>query len=573
MEQTDVIVIGAGWSGLLACKFCLEENLTVRVLEKRDCFGGVWNYTPDSDISTVMTTTCTTSSSTWTEMSDFPMPEAIGEFPYHTDILAYLRSYVQHFELAPHVTFNAAVSQALQTKDENTGETGWIISTEAGASYAAKYLIVCSGLNQKPNDGLRKTTFATFPLLHHSGEIKSRLPEHKDKTILIVGGGETASDIALELIKDGYAQRIYWSIAGGQHFFRKQGKWFRNQGNFHLRFPNLYQRLSVKAWDSAPSARGVRLVTDYHKSKPGMRWACKMTTNYSLVSYDGHSIPEWKTNTPFFHRVINKSAEILDYVDYDRVVPKPGITHCSAQTAFFADGTSAEIDAVILCTGYQAEFPFLPPHLRQPASDTRYKFVWDVQNATIAFVGFARPIIGSIPVLAEAQARWVARVFSGRVKLASATQRAKMTADDRAWWGDYFKDTTQRIRGLVEAFKYIDEIAVLSDSKPNYWGLLRRNPIKWFWAITSPFNACHLLLNDPTKDEQNLRTLRRHRVKSMIVPVIDILVIVIARLLLVDQLLDWLAIRKYRRDIALRQTKEPKPSMVSTSDTKDPIAL
>jgi monoamine oxidase len=52
----DVIVIGGGWSGLLAAKYCLVEGLKTVVLESRDTIGGVWAYTDDQRIGGVMKT-------------------------------------------------------------------------------------------------------------------------------------------------------------------------------------------------------------------------------------------------------------------------------------------------------------------------------------------------------------------------------------------------------------------------------------------------------------------------------------------------------------------------------------
>ncbi len=43
----DVVIIGAGWSGLLACKYCLAEGLKTVVLEGRDRIGGVWAFADD----------------------------------------------------------------------------------------------------------------------------------------------------------------------------------------------------------------------------------------------------------------------------------------------------------------------------------------------------------------------------------------------------------------------------------------------------------------------------------------------------------------------------------------------
>ena len=42
----------------------------------------------------------------------------------------------------------------------------------------------------------------------------------------------------------------------------------------------------------------------------------------------------------------------------------PLLTHVDGNTAHFKDGSSREVDAVILCTGYKHHFPFLPDELR-----------------------------------------------------------------------------------------------------------------------------------------------------------------------------------------------------------------
>ncbi|WP_460274085.1 NAD(P)-binding domain-containing protein [Celeribacter sp. ULVN23_4] len=43
---------------------------------------------------------------------------------------------------------------------------------------------------------------------------------------------------------------------------------------------------------------------------------------------------------------------------------KPALQKVEGKTAYFADGTTKDIDAIILCTGYKHYFPFLPDDLR-----------------------------------------------------------------------------------------------------------------------------------------------------------------------------------------------------------------
>ena len=135
----DVIVIGGGWSGLLICKYAKEHGLDVLVLESRDDVGGVWYYSDDPNTTTVMKTTKTSSSSTTTEMSDFPMPVDVGEFPKHDDVYRYLKSYYKNFNLEKNFRFNCTVKHA--------AKSGFVWTTETtdGRIYRSKNLAVCSG--------------------------------------------------------------------------------------------------------------------------------------------------------------------------------------------------------------------------------------------------------------------------------------------------------------------------------------------------------------------------------------------------------------------------------------------
>jgi trimethylamine monooxygenase len=51
---------------------------------------------------------------------------------------------------------------------------------------------------------------------------------------------------------------------------------------------------------------------------------------------------------------------------------KPLITHFENNIAFYKDGTSERFDAVIMCTGYQHKFPYLPDNLRLKTKNNLY---------------------------------------------------------------------------------------------------------------------------------------------------------------------------------------------------------
>ena len=216
----------------------------------------------------------------------------------------------------------------------------------------------------------------------------------------------------------------FFTLPTPLHFFRKYAKvvpWARPQ-----------------ALDKA-SSRVMKLIAPYHKGKPGLSWVCKWTTSGSLLAYQGHGIPEWKNNSEFFHFFLNKHGHVLDLVDYKRLVPKAAVTGCNGKEVTFVDGSKQEFDLIIMSTGYKADHPFLPERYRVGIQQ-RYKYIFDVEDPTIALIGLARPVIGSIPALAELQARWAARIFSHRLQLPPLEGRLQETKDDasggsRNWEG------------------------------------------------------------------------------------------------------------------------------------------
>lgn len=517
----DVVVIGAGWSGLVSCKYMLEEGLSVVALERRGKIGGVWQYSDDPTIPTVMKSTQATSSSTVTEMSDYPLPKKIGMFPHHTDIIEYLHGYVREFNLSPHLRLNCAVE-----KVEKEGKV-WRVSCSTGDVYTSTHLVIAAGGHQVPNRELEGKTLRGFTgKVFHAIEVKEPLHEFKNSRLLLLGGGETGSDICIDWFD--HCKFIYWSIPRGQHFFRKYSK--------------------VVPWgvptalDKA-SSQILKRLAPFHRSKPGLSWVCKWTTSGSLLAYQGHGIPEWRNDAEFFKFFINKNGKVLDLVDYEKLVPKGAVIECKGKEVTFVDGTKQEFDLVIMSTGYTTEYPYLPEQYKVGVRD-RHKMVFDVQDPTLAFVGLVRPIVGSLVGVSEVQARWASKVFAGKIPLKSLDEREKDVRRDAAYWRNYFKHSSQRIQGLVEGFSYVDDLARHANIYPDYWSLFKKSPRKWFVAYFSPYNlACHRL-NEPDKLEQSISTMRSHQ-KTSLGP-LQYLLITFLRFIWFDWWLDRIGSIKYR---------------------------
>ncbi len=96
----------------------------------------------------------------------------------------------------------------------------------------------------------------------------------------------------------------------------------------------------------------------------------------------------------------------------------PLLKRVDENTAYFKDGSSKKVDAIILCTGYQHHFPFLPDDLRlktrnRLATADLYKGVAWVHNPKLFFLGMQDQWFTFN--MFDAQGWWVRDVILGRI--------------------------------------------------------------------------------------------------------------------------------------------------------------
>ncbi len=481
----DVLILGAGWSGLMACKYCLGEGLKTLVLEGRDSFGGVWSFTQDGRYGGVMTTTETTSSRCITEMSDFPMPETYPEFPSHVHILAYLKAYCDRFDLERHIRLDHRVDSARKVGDV------WHVTCANGSKFRAKNLIVSSGVHQHRNDVSGDAPFNRFAgPIQHSAAVKEAPPDLAGKTVVMWGGGESASDIAFHISKT--AARIYWCIPNGQWFVPKAvDRWWP--------FPSKRPKVGDQA-----SSR-VRLLLSPTR---GFSPFINQYLQFSL-GFNGHGQEAWRTHAPYHQSFFNKSYEVMPQVKSGKIVAKRDIERCEGNRIYFTDGSAVRADVMVTCSGYKLVAPFFEPGMKADPQQC-YKYLFGTEPS-VAFVGFVRPVIGSIPAIAELQSRYAAMVFAGRRALPPLADRERITRADAAFWNHRFRFTSRRLRGLVDMPYYNDQLARLIGCRPRFWKLLFTAPRKWWWVVSSPWNGCQFWLNDESHHERIFATFARYR--------------------------------------------------------------
>eukprot|EP00746_Dinoflagellata_sp_MGD_P129711 gnl/MRDRNA2_/MRDRNA2_63827_c0_seq2.p1 gnl/MRDRNA2_/MRDRNA2_63827_c0~~gnl/MRDRNA2_/MRDRNA2_63827_c0_seq2.p1 ORF type:complete len:518 (+),score=81.14 gnl/MRDRNA2_/MRDRNA2_63827_c0_seq2:89-1642(+) len=194
-ERFDVVVLGAGISGIAAC-WHLKHNSSKSFvcLERRKTFGGTWDLfkypglRSDSDMFTF-------------GYSFKPWPSAQQIAPA-ADILDYAGSVIKDGGLEPNIRYNHHIISADWTSEDAT----WRITCDNGARFESNFLFICSGYY----DGDRghevqfegeDTFIAAGGQIVHTQKWESGI-DYKDKRVAVIGSGATAVTIVPVLAKD-----------------------------------------------------------------------------------------------------------------------------------------------------------------------------------------------------------------------------------------------------------------------------------------------------------------------------------------------------------------------------------
>lgn len=121
-KKKRVAIIGAGPSGLAACKHALGKGFRPVVFESGEAVSGVWNRTLSS-------TKLQTPAAAF-RFSDFPWPEEVTtapeeDFPRHDQVVAYMTAYARRFGVHDCVKFRSKVLAAEYVGSSEREVTAW----------------------------------------------------------------------------------------------------------------------------------------------------------------------------------------------------------------------------------------------------------------------------------------------------------------------------------------------------------------------------------------------------------------------------------------------------------------
>ncbi len=402
----DVCIIGAGQSGLTTIKTFSDQNIIC--LEKSSSNGMFQNIKEKNYFEW-------SSSKYMSAFSDFPMTDLPVWFTIE-EYINYLKSYAKHFDLEKFIKYNSTVTNCKEFED------GWIVKYENNSyehEIKCKKLIICVGLNQTPKfpdivNNFKGEILHTQDIYYmHQYEWFNKFT---NKKVLLMGGGESAFDIGHLILN--YTDQLYYTTKEYVEWFPKGAE---NEENI-MRVEKINNKCLKNTIDKMqtgnPSDTFLSFVEYnlpelcsylWHEYGRNIALILKNMKCNKCIHQNEDLCKINKTPNNLFLKYVTKRTEfLLDiYENKVKVVYYP--TKIKNKIIETKD-LNFDVDIIICSTGYKKYFPFLDESIYN--SEFIKKMIPKNTN-NIAFIGFARPTMGSIATIAEVQSWWVKSYFEG----------------------------------------------------------------------------------------------------------------------------------------------------------------
>uniref|UniRef100_A0A1S3BK15 Flavin-containing monooxygenase n=1 Tax=Cucumis melo TaxID=3656 RepID=A0A1S3BK15_CUCME len=456
METKKVAVVGAGLSGLIACKLILSKGLTPIVFEAKDVIGGLWNDTIES---TVLQTR-----RQMFELSDFPWPKSVTEeYPRYDQVLDYLRSYAEHFGLFKYIRLNTKVLSIEYEGFSDEEINSWTYWGGSGNAFSERskwklslvdartnlplqeevvdFVVLCTGkfgdipnIPKFPPNGGPKA-FRNGKALHYieyaALDFDNATKLAKDKRIAVVGFQKSA----LELIRE-FTNLIgtskpctliykteYWNPPDGQPWGIHIDYLFASRfAELLIHKPSEGFLLYLLAMLLAPIRWLITKLVEFH-----VRRKTKMD-KYGMVPK--HSILQDVTSC----RYAVLPERFYERVEEGSIVLKkaPSFSFCEEGIMIEGETKPIPLDLVILATGYRGDLKYKNIFASSTFRDYMnfgdaalplYRLCIHPRIPQVAVIGLTESI--SNLYTSEIRCRWLVEFLAGTFKLPSIKEMEK----------------------------------------------------------------------------------------------------------------------------------------------------
>jgi len=300
-----ILIVGAGPAGLALAYELQRRGLPYRVLE-RNSIGEAWrNHYDRLHLHTLKQLS---------GLPGMPMPQHYPRFPSAAQFRAYLEHYVQHFRL--NVTCGIDVQKAAPTAQ------GWRVETNQGP-FVGDVLVAATGIWSTPViprfNGMEQYSGTVI----HSRDYRNAVP-FRGKRVLVVGAGNSGSEIAVDLSEHGVVTSI--AIRDGTTF---------------VPYPRTVASMRFVAWlfrrIPRTAAEAIMRLTRRNVASTGIRWPSGPLVD--AIPVVGFQLPK--------------------AVEGGHITLFGGIERFTPGGVCFSDRRELPFDAVVLATGFRPSIQFI----------------------------------------------------------------------------------------------------------------------------------------------------------------------------------------------------------------------
>lgn len=341
------LIIGAGFVGLGMAQALKAANIPYDQVDASDHIGGNWYHG-------VYETAHIISSRKITQFTHFPMPDDYPDFPSAQNMLDYLNSFADHFDLRGQIELNRIISYVRPVENNR-----WEVTFADGEQRIYKGVVMCNGHHWCKR-------FPQFQGEFNGEIIHSKDYKHPDqlrgKRVLVIGAGNSACDIAAEAARVGAKSVLSM----------RESVWFIPKTFAGIPVADFPGWRSPKWWPRFSILKNLRQTVgnQLNYGLPKLRspqWLSRLMV-YAIIrlsfgKHEDYGLAEPKHRIFEKHPTIN--SEVPYYLKHGRITPKPAVSRLDGWEVEFVDGSRDTFDLIVCGTGFYVAYPFLPPELQR----------------------------------------------------------------------------------------------------------------------------------------------------------------------------------------------------------------
>jgi len=426
MKQVKTIgIIGAGISGLVTAKTCLEYGYSIKVFEKDKELGGVWSSSRRYPGVTTQNTKDTY------HFSDFPMPKDYPQWPSGDQMQTYLSDYAKKFNVFPFIQFSHEVTNIDFNDDE------WSIAGKCGSAIffeQVDFLVICNGTFSDPFiphiPGMDSFIASGGQVLHSTEFHSTKIA--RDKRVMVVGYGKSANDIVEAASREAAVSYLVyreakWKLPRYVHGINAKYLFLNRLGEALIKPPEQHNRVDRFVNRIGLAKKMLSFMQNYMTQKQSLK-EIDLVPKHGIKEY---AFGEISMETPgFFKKVLEK-----------KIITKQGEILClDAKRVMLSSKEIIKSDLLIFGAGFRQTVSFMPEHYRKKLVDTEgnfilYHHILPAGIPSLTFIGYNSSLHTTLS--SEIGALWLCEYLNGRVQKPTEAEIKIEGTDFIRWRSQY----------------------------------------------------------------------------------------------------------------------------------------